>query len=43
MVVIPNILRISVRMGNEEEKLVTQSEELGLNKTLLRKIALISL
>lgn len=43
MVVIPNILRISVRMGNEEEKLVTQSEELGLNKILLRKIARISL
>lgn len=43
MAVIPNILRMSVRMGNEEEKLVTQSEELDLNKALLGKIPRISL
>lgn len=35
---IPHILSISVGMGSGEEYLVTQSEELGLNKTLLRNI-----
>lgn len=42
MAMMPNILSISVGLGNENN-FVTQSEKLGLNKTLLKKYPPISL